>query len=194
MKRINSLVWGTVLLLVGVVLTLGQLGWINLDHLTWPIILLAIGVIFHLYYIFTKDHNEGLLVPGGILLVYGVLFLLSQSGQPIEKLWPMFILGPAFGLFELYLFSRGRMGSMIPVFILTAIGGGFMLMNYDVANGQVILAVLAICLGAGLMISAFFRGSRHKTAGSVPFEVTADAEPKSETKSAEVPSGDQSNQ
>ncbi len=177
MKRINSLVWGTVLLLVGVVLTLGQLNVIRLDgDMTWPVIVLAIGLIFHLYYFFSREHNEGLLVPGGILLVYGVLFLLSQGGQSIGKLWPLFILGPAFGLFELYVFSKGRKGSMIPVFILTAIGGGLLLMYYDVANGQVILAILAVCLGAGLMISSFVRSSRH-VGGSSTFEAKAEPQP-----------------
>lgn len=175
MKRINSLVWGTVLLLVGVVVILGQLNIIRLDgDITWPVIVLAIGLIFHLYYFFAREHNEGLLVPGGILLVYGVMMLLIQTaGQSLGKLWPLFILGPAFGLFELYVFSRGRKGSMIPVFILTAIGGGFLLMNYDVANGQVILAILAVCLGVGLMISSFIKGSRHK-GGSSTFEAKAE--------------------
>ncbi len=174
MKRINSLVWGTVLLLIGVVLTLGQLNIIRLDgDMTWPILLLAIGLIFHLYYFFSREHNEGLLVPGGILLVYGVLFLLTEGGQSVGKLWPLFILGPAFGLFELYVFSRGHKGSMIPVFILTAIGGGFLLMNYDVANGQVILAIIAICLGAGLMVSAFMRSSKYKN-GTSTFEAKAE--------------------
>ncbi len=186
MKRINSLVWGTVLLLIGVVLTLGQLNIIRLDgNMTWPILLMGVGLIFHLYYFFTREQNEGLLVPGGILLVYGVLFLLTEGGQSVGKLWPLFILGPAFGLFELYVFSRGRKGSMIPVFILTAIGGGFLLMNYDVANGQVILAILAVCLGAGLMTSSFVRSSRHK-GGSSTFE--AKAEPQTDhTEPPETP-------
>ena len=184
MKRINSLVWGTVLLLIGVVLTLGQLTNIRLDgNMTWPILLLGAGLIFHLYYFFTREQNEGLLVPGGILLVFGVMILLIQTaGQSLGKLWPLLILGPAFGLFELYVFSRGRKGSMIPVFILTAIGGGFLLMNYDVAKSQVILGMLAVCLGAGLMISSFVRSSRHK-GGSSTFE--AKAEP--QTDHAEPP-------
>lgn len=174
MKRINSLVWGTVLLLVGVVLTLGQLNVLNITtDLIWPIILLSLALLFHLYFFLSSSRNEGLLVPGGILLVYGFYFL-AVSGFDAEpsKLWPLFILGPAFGLLELYVFSKGRSGSLIPVFILAAIGGGFLITFNTDLRVEVIFAIILIGIGLSLMVSAIFRGPRKN--GYRPIEVKAE--------------------
>jgi hypothetical protein len=181
MKRINSMVWGTVLLLIGIVLTMNELKWINISgDITMPIILLGLSVVFHLYYFLSNGRNEGLLVPGGILLVYGLLFLgVNQFGSifSIGTLWPLFILGPALGLFELYLFSRGTKGSLIPVFILTIIGGGFLLNNIGIASFGVILAIILICVGIAMMISALLKGSFKS--GYKPIDVKPEPEQKS---------------
>ena len=161
MKRINSMVWGTVLLLLGVLLIANQLGYIDITGgMPFAIILLALSVLFHLYYFFANKGNEGLLVPGGILLVYGLMFLAStRVGIFNSGLWPLLILGPALGLFELYVFSRGQKGSMIPVFILTAVGGCLLLKNFSNVPYSVVLAVILIGIGAALMISAVIKSS-----------------------------------
>ncbi len=166
MKRTSSFVWGIILLLVGILMTLSELNIVIISRALYaPIVMLAIGLIFHLYYFLSHRDNEGLLVPGGILLTYGLLFLLDGLNiAKVSMLWPLFILGPALGLFELYAFSGGRTGSMIPVFILTAIGGSFLLMNFGVASFEVVLAAVLIVLGVGLMVNAFYRngGKRQK--------------------------------
>ncbi len=177
MKRVNSLVWGTVLLLLGVVLVLNQLNVLDVQRgMAFPIILLALAVLFHLYYFFSGRGNEGLLVPGGILLTYGLMFLISElygdKGTIFHSgLWPLLILGPALGLFELYAFSRGAKGSMVPVFILTAIGGGFLLNTFLDVSFTVVLAIVLIGVGAGLMINAMgHRGQPHNTEPPRPSE------------------------
>lgn len=167
MKRINSMVWGTVLLLIGIVLTLSELKLIDLSgDITVPVILLGLSVVFHLYYFLSSGRNEGLLVPGGILLVYGLMFLgdsqLGGNFNIVSTTWPLFILGPALGLLELYVFSHGTKGSMIPVYILTIIGGGFLLNNFRVASFGVIFAIVLVCIGVGLMISALTKGNFKK--------------------------------
>ena len=40
----------------------------------------------------------------------------------MELLWPIFILAPAIGLFQFYLFGSRNKGLLIPVGILTGIG------------------------------------------------------------------------
>lgn len=163
MKRTNSFVWGVILLLVGILVLLSELRIVEISRALYaPILMIALAVVFHLYYFLTRGGSEGLLVPGGILLTYGILFLLDALNMSsVHDLWPLFILGPALGLFELYVFSRGKVGSMIPVFILTAIGGSFLLMNFGVASFQVVLAVLLVAIGVGLMINAFFHSNNH---------------------------------
>jgi hypothetical protein len=187
MRRINSMVWGTVLLLAGLVLTLGQLRIIDLSgDMTVPILLLAVSVVFHLYYFLSSGRNEGLLVPGGIMLVYGLLFLsVAKFNCSMNQMWPLFILGPALGLFELYVFSKGTKGSMVPVFILTVIGGGFLLMNFYNMSFAIIIAIVLIVLGVTLMVNAFFKSS-HKGEYK-PIEVKIDTEPKPEQKAEEIP-------
>ncbi len=193
MKRVNSMVWGTVLLLAGLLLTLGQLNILNLKGMLLPIILLALAVIFHLYYFLSKGGNEGLLVPGGILLTYGIMFAVSPDGNVFtSKLWPLFIIGPAVGLFEMYAFSRGRQGSMVPVFILTAVGGGFLLVNFYNMSFGVIAAIILIILGVTLMISALLRGPRKAEYAQGQYQTKAEPAaapepPKPEEPKAEEP-------
>jgi hypothetical protein len=161
MKRNNALIlWGTLFLIAGAFLILGQTGVIaDYDRLILPAILLGISLAFHLQYFLSSGRNEGILVPAGILLVYGLLFLATALWDaPMNMLWPLFILGPAVGLFEMYAFSGGRSGSMIPVFILTVIGGSFLLLTCRVVgNFMLVVALLLIGLGAACMINAFVK-------------------------------------
>jgi hypothetical protein len=165
MRRINSMVWGIVLLLLGVLLTLDQLNFIDITSgMAFSIILLSLSVLFHLYYFFASKGNEGLLVPGGILLVYGLMFLASTNSSIFNNgLWPLLILGPALGIFELYVFSRGQKGSMIPVFILTAVGGCLLLRNFTDIPFTIVLAIVLIGIGAALMISSILKSTNRDT-------------------------------
>lgn len=163
MKRNNALIlWGTLFLVAGAFLILGPIGVIsNYGEWILPAILLGVSLAFHLQFFLSSGRNDGLLVPAGILLVYGFLFLAVQIwNASFEMLWPLFILGPAVGLFEMYAFSGGRSGSMIPVFILTVIGGGFLLITCGIlSNFMYVVAVLLIGVGAACMINAFIRTS-----------------------------------
>jgi hypothetical protein len=193
MKRNGSLiVWGIILLVGGVLLLLAQAKIIvDIQSLIVPIILLGLGLAFHLQYFFSGRKNEGVLVPGGILLVYGLLFLAVQRfGQSFQILWPLFILGTALGLFELYVFSRGRSGSMAPVFILTAIGGGALLFTCGVVSDwNVFIAALLIVIGASLMAGAFVRGYRKNASNDSKADQMPEQEPgqKPQEKADEAP-------
>lgn len=74
----------------------------------WPALILLLGAAFHIPIFGPKPvKNAGLLVPGGILLITGILFVFetatnwSYSGVT----WPVYLLATAFGLFELWLFG-----------------------------------------------------------------------------------------
>jgi len=78
MKKINYL-FGLFLLFIGVLLILASFGVIEIvwDNL-WPLFILIPGIVFELsYFIYRKD--AGLLVPGGILITYGLLFLVNVN-------------------------------------------------------------------------------------------------------------------
>ncbi len=62
-----------------------------------------------------------MLVPGGVLLVVGLVNQISFMFNIWHILWPGFVFAPAFGLFELYWFGKKEKGLLVPVGILTAL-------------------------------------------------------------------------
>ncbi len=99
---------GIILVTIGLLVLLNKsflivVGW----RLLWPMFLIIPGLIFELSY-FKTQQNPGLLVPGGVLLTLGSIFIACGFfGYGIlGQLWPLFILAPAVGLFQLYWFDE----------------------------------------------------------------------------------------
>ena len=148
MKRINYL-FGLLLLLIGVLLILSNFGVIEIvwDNL-WPLFLLIPGMLFELgYFISRKD--AGLLVPGGILTTYGLLFLVyvNYGWHLMDILWPIFPLGVAIGLFQLYLFGGREKGLLIPVGILGVISLFFLVDSLLFIDFKLFAGILLILIG-----------------------------------------------
>ena len=148
MKKINYL-FGLFLLFIGVLLILANFGVIEIvwDNL-WPLFLLIPGIVFELsYFIYRKD--AGLLVPGGILITYGLLFLVNVifGWHLMEDLWPIFPLGVAMGLFQLFLFGGREKGLLIPVGILGAISLFFLINNLLFVDFRLLVGILLVVIG-----------------------------------------------
>lgn len=62
-------------------------------------------------------------MPGGILTTYGFLFLTNSifGWHLMEKLWPIFPIGVAIGLFQLYIFGKREKELLIPIGILSGL-------------------------------------------------------------------------
>lgn len=128
----------------------------------WPIIIFLVGAGFELaYYITLKA--PGLLVPGGILTTYSLLFFFetATNWRFASVTWPIYLLGVAVGLFQLYL-HNGR-----PKGLLTAVGiiGGivaacFIAMSFRFVLGIVDLGILipVVLLVGGLILVSGRRG------------------------------------
>jgi len=148
MKRVNYL-FGLFLLIIGVLLILANFGvieiiWENL----WPMFLLIPGILFELsYFIYRKD--AGLLVPGGILITYGILFSVNTiyGWHLMEDLWPIFPLGVAIGLFQLYLFGVREKGILIPIGILGAISIFFLINNLFFIDFGLLAGIVLVVIG-----------------------------------------------
>ena len=148
MKKINYL-FGLFLLFIGVLLILANFGvieiiWENL----WPLFLLIPGILFELsYFIYRKD--AGLLVPGGILITYGLLFLVNvmYGWHLMEDLWPIFPLGVAIGLLQLYLFGVREKGLLIPIGILGAISLFFLVNNLFFIDFGLLVGIVLVVVG-----------------------------------------------
>ena len=148
MKKINYL-FGLFLLFIGVLLILASFGVIEIvwDNL-WPLFILIPGIVFELsYFIYRKD--AGLLVPGGILITYGLLFLVNVNygWHLMDNLWPIFPLGVAIGLFQLYLFGGREKGLLIPVGILGAVSLFFLVNNLLFVDFRLIAGIILVLIG-----------------------------------------------
>ncbi len=98
----------------------------------WVLIFWILGFAFEVGYF--KDPSTksiGLLVPGGLFLTLGFIFsFCSIFGYDwMEILWPLFILAPGVGIFQLYLFGDKNKALLIPVGILGTMSGIFLFMN-----------------------------------------------------------------
>ncbi|MBN2183786.1 MAG: hypothetical protein JW746_00510 [Candidatus Krumholzibacteriota bacterium] len=131
-EKKRSVVPGLILICIGIVAVLGNFGLLDLDwEVLWTYFILVLGIIFWLGFIFDRS-KDGLIMPGTVLLTYGVIFNLSARFRwvDMDDLWPFFILGPAFGFFAMYLFGKRHRGLLVPAVILTVVGGIFLLQNY----------------------------------------------------------------
>lgn len=146
----NSQVWGGFLVLVGAVLLIGNFTSLYMDEL-WPVFLLAGGLAFFVGYILNRS-NYGLLMPGAILFVIGLLFMYCtlDGWYHMENLWPVFILAPALGFIAMYFGGVREKGLLIPAGILSAIGFLFLFVSMDFGEYWPILLII----GGGLMIAS----------------------------------------
>jgi len=150
----NNIIWGFFLLIAGSILILANFGIIKINwENIWPLAILTLGLIFEFsYFVYKKD--AGLLVPGGILTTYGLLFLVNSiyGWYLMENLWPIFPLGVAIGLFQLYLFGGREKGLLVPVGILTAVSLFFLVNHYFWIDFKLIAGIILVIIGIGILI------------------------------------------
>lgn len=161
--RRNNMLWGLLLIVVGVLILFNRVYNINLlsmAHL-WPLFILIPGLSFEFGY-FSSRRDPGLLVPGGILTVIGTLFLFQTFTGWIfaEVIWPICVLSVAFGLFQLYLFGSRAKGLLVPVFILGTVGGiGLVSVLFGTllpwVNYNLILPIVFILIGISLLLKNY---------------------------------------
>lgn len=80
-----------------------------------------------------KKPSRGELIPGTILVILGILFLLPKLGIDFGNLWPTFILAPGLAFFVFYFSSGDRpknAGILIPATITTLIAVFFFALNF----------------------------------------------------------------
>lgn len=144
---------GIVLIAFGAFLLLGKFGVIEAGAANlWPAFLLIPGLFFH-YLRFGQGANSGVLVPGGILVTYSLMFFACNiiGWDAMAYLWPGFIFGVAVGLFEAYFFdphkTRGLLVASGVLGIISAVFFGFSL----AATGGAYLLALAM-IAAGIVM------------------------------------------
>ena len=149
-------VFGLVLVILGALLLLVNIGLIHIGvENIWPLFLLGLGLFFVLQFFSGGRKNPGLLVPGGILITISVIFLIcvTLGWHWMEKLWPLFILAPAVGLLQLYLFGERERGLFIPIGILSVVGLTFLANNLGYHQiWRVFIPLFMIMIGLFLLV------------------------------------------
>ncbi|WP_277538862.1 hypothetical protein [Bacillus sp. 159] len=120
----------------------------------WPALILLLGAAFHIPIFGPKPvKNAGLLVPGGILLITGILFVFetATNWSYSDVTWPVYLLATAFGLFELWLFGGKQKALLIPVAVLTLTALCFMMTYQPIIPVSVFWPALFVLIGIVLM-------------------------------------------
>jgi len=101
-----------------------------------------------------KEERYGGVIPGTILIILGILFLLPRLGINFGNLWPTFILAPGLAFIIFYLVSPNRKqiaGILIPGVILTLIASFFYYQSFsDWANAEKLWPVYPLAVGIAL--------------------------------------------
>ena len=121
MKRSNVVV-GFLFIIFGVVLGISLLTDLKFEF--WPLFVLIPGLVFEIsFFSSSKKSDTGVLVPGGILTVIGLLFFFETitDWEYTAHTWPVYLLAVAVGLFQLYIFGKREKGLLVPIGILTGL-------------------------------------------------------------------------
>lgn len=152
MDKNTNQVLGLLLLVVGAILLAAQfldvrLGW----NYFWPVLAFILpGTAFHLAW-GGQPGRWPFLIPGGILLTYGALFLYNAAVDYayMGELWPFFIAGPGVGLLEGALLG-GERHLLIPAGILLTVAAVFL--SFTLGGGGLIIGGALILLGVLLLV------------------------------------------
>ena len=148
----NKSFLGIFLVILGILLYIIQTGIINWENF-WPLIMIIFGMLFIIGFLINRQ-NFGLLLPGTILLIVGLMFFYMIHGNwhTMDRLWPVFILAPGIGFLVMQLVSPASNKFWIPGGILTGLSFIFLSHNY---HFFIYIPLIFILIGIILIASSF---------------------------------------
>ncbi len=167
MKRGQMITWGAGLVVVGILLILIQAGLVPWRSGWWlPAVFLGLSVFFHVLYFTGGRRDAGVLVPGGLFLVYGALLAVSTTlgGHWLWRLAGLWVAGPAVGIAEMKIASRGREGSWSAVGILLTIAAVLLMMTNARLSFRTVAGIALVAWGTAIILHEGF----HKRGGQPP--------------------------
>ncbi|MEK3984369.1 hypothetical protein MHB77_13330 [Paenibacillus sp. FSL K6-3166] len=123
MSSKNDMRLGIFIVAAGVLILFGKLGVFGfLGRALWPLVILLAGLVLHMLF-FSRRASATVLIPAGILTVYGLLFgLCNIWGWGLMKyLWPVLLLGIAVGLYEYSINSPRRTGGLSAIAVILGV-------------------------------------------------------------------------
>lgn len=160
MNRSKMITWGTILVVAGLLLILIQTRVIPWQS-EWmlPTVFLGLTVFFHALYFAGGMREYGVLVPGGIFLVYAIMLYVSSTlgTEWLGRLVGLWVAGPAVGIAEMKIASRGRAGSWSAVGILMSIALVLILVRNANLSFPVLAGVVLVIWGLGIILKEISR-------------------------------------
>jgi len=163
MSSKNDIKIGLLIAAAGIVILFGKLGVFGfLGRNLWPLLLLLPGLFLHMLF-FSRRTSAAVLIPAGILTVYGLLFGICNTwGWGLMKyLWPILLLGFAVGLYEYSLHtstrSPGLSGTSAIVGLLSVV-----LLIFSLLGTGALYLLGAILIAAGIWLITGVGKSRNR--------------------------------
>ncbi len=166
-RNANSIVWGTILILLGLLTLLGQLfqGFV-LWGAYWPVLVISFGALFFVGMLLGGKSSAGLAIPGTMLLVTGViLFFQNLTGywESWAYAWAAVVMAAGLGTFAMGAYSgdeiarrRGVRTMMTGLVLLVLFGTLFEGLIFAAGRfhplGQYVFPVALIVLGIFLVL------------------------------------------
>jgi hypothetical protein len=152
MSSKNDIRLGIFIGAAGIVILFGKLGVFGvLGRALWPLVILLPGLVLHMLF-FSRRASASVLIPAGILTVYGLLFgLCNIWGWGLMKyLWPVLLLGIAVGLYEYFINSPRRTGLSVIAVILGVLS--IVLCIFSLMGTGVIYLIGIVFIAAGIWL------------------------------------------
>lgn len=150
MSSKNDLRLGLFIVVAGIVILLGKLGVFGfLGRTLWPLAILLVGLLIH-WLFFSNRGRAFVLIPGGVLVVYGLLFEICNlwGWGLLSYLWPVFLLGFAVGAYEYHLFASPKPEGVLLIALFLGLVSFILLFFTLLHTGAIyVLAILLIALG-----------------------------------------------
>jgi hypothetical protein len=165
----QGLVWGSLLIIFGVLLVLEQ--FTDLAAWIWVAGLIVAGLV--LVGIYLSDRSQRwTLIPAYVLLAVGIMVGLITAGVLRDMLVPAYVMfAIAIPFFALYVRNRKEWWPLIPGGIMAVIGLSFLL----AAGGfQYIAALVVIGVGVWILVRGFVRREPDVEDEPAPVEPEAD--------------------
>ncbi|GAB4379611.1 MAG: hypothetical protein Kow0042_29160 [Calditrichia bacterium] len=116
----KALIWGIILIVVGLIFLGNNLGWFYFSWENfWPLLMIGGGLLFWIGW-FAKREEIGLIMPGTILILYGLLFLYCTyyDWYLMNEYWPVFLFAPGLGFLLMYVLGPHERGLLVPAGVL----------------------------------------------------------------------------
>ncbi len=160
------LVIGVAGVVVGGVLLLLNLGYLPQPGRLWPIPVLVVGLFF-LYMAWPRKHSDTWIIPGMVLTLGGLVFLLSNTvleGEYLQRIWRLFMLVTGVSLvpYALRKKASARAAIIVPAVFISFLALFFLVFSLHREEGGGLAAfvrqwwpMILVVLGIALIISFF---------------------------------------